>query len=694
MILPFRRQPCYYCWLASVLLLRTAIIITPGLPAAGAVLTSWARGSSSSRAAAAADTADHVEAAITTNAPVLRWHSGIVPGGTGLGATTVVALRVNVSRRGGGSTGDEQIWSSGEVRTNLLGSWLGLAVYEGPGLSPGTHYTWSAEERIIAYSNGTVPAAEAAAAPAAGFSEAAPHFTGSFITSIRLPAARSEAATVMSSSNMSALWNGSWHSVQDRIRPSGFLPTSVSGGYGGITQMFVRDASGQIIGLAQCGPSQARVAGSALRFMLTQLRQNYHRGPSFLSYAPHVMQANQALTKIVSFDEIDQTDDTFYLIAAYGYYCEITNDTAMRSEFYALLRNYTLHYLAPGARSLGKGGTPSHPKAGGHVLYWNSSLSLLWNPNLEHSRLGSYWSCYDTLTNVFAAEGLRVLAVAAHALGEPADAAMWTELRAKILRGIDTALTYADPLNTAGGEIYGELRGHENGFSEDKEVVGYSPLLWGLSYENYVPVVLGLSAIGHGSGTASAEELQSLGLNEAKLDRTWTTYRQLANFQWVNSDPENSAWVSMTHVNSSGFTDPPAPYGSPPPPVTVCNADKWKVGEDALSLASGPDVKHIAVGNASQCCAACAGYVRPNKGRSAGCGAWFFNGESGVCYLKSHAHPDNVTKPSPLFAAGYGSYSADSWCSFTGNYHSPPMQGCPVHNGKSCACASTAVIGI
>lgn len=44
------------------------------------------------------------------------------------------------------------------------------------------------------------------------------------------PSVQAELAAEMSSANMSALWNGSWHSVADRIRPSGFLPTSVSGG--------------------------------------------------------------------------------------------------------------------------------------------------------------------------------------------------------------------------------------------------------------------------------------------------------------------------------------------------------------------------------------------------------------------------------------------------------------------------------
>ena len=90
------------------------------------------------------------------------------------------------------------------------------------------------------------------------------------------------------------------------------------------------------------------------------------------------MQANKALTQIISFDSIDQTDDTFYLIAACnphdcrrrlgcivarvpaiivrtgGRYIEQTSDMRLRDDFYVLLKNYTLHYFAPGARSLGQ----------------------------------------------------------------------------------------------------------------------------------------------------------------------------------------------------------------------------------------------------------------------------------------------------------------------------------------------------
>ena len=84
-------------------------------------------------------------------------------------------------------------------------------------------------------------------------------------------------------------------------------------------------------------------------------------------------------------------------------------------------------------------------------------------------------------------------------------------------------------------------------------------------------------------------------MGQAKLDNTWHAYRRLASFQWVNSDPENSAFVSMTHVNSSGYTDPPGPTGvnGPSPPPTPCDASKWLVGKDALTIGTGHDFQKI-----------------------------------------------------------------------------------------------------
>lgn len=296
--------------------------------------------------------------------------------------------------------------------------------------------------------------------------------------------------------------------------------------------------------------------------MLSQLQLLYEPGRSYDSYAPHVMTADANLSKIVSLDTIDQTDATFYLITAWGRYVQLTADTQMERDYYALLSKYATHYLAPNASSLGSGGSPSHPQKGGGVPYFNQSLSLLWNANLEHSRLGSYWSAYDALTNSFAAEGLRVLAQAATRLGLQHEAQHWEMLRGHIMRGINTSLSTTDEL---GNSVYAELRGHPNDFSEDKQQVGYSPLLRGISYENIVPLVLGISGIHAGDADVSVGVADPMhGLDTQRLDNTWALYRRLGSFQWVNQDPELSAFVLTTHVNVSAFVNPPVTAGVTP----------------------------------------------------------------------------------------------------------------------------------
>lgn len=420
-----------------------------------------------------------------------------------------------------------------------------------------------------------------------------------------------------------------------------------------------------------------------------------------------------------------------------GLYVNRSTDFDTEEKYYDLLAGYAMHYLADGARSLGFGGAPADPHIGGGVLYWNESLSLLWNPNLEHSRLGSYWSCYDQLTNSFAVEGLRALAAAATRLGRDADATKWSAIRARILHGINTMLT-AEPLSsrTAGGgstahsaesktSVYAELRGHPNSFSEDKGRVGYSPLLWGTSYENIVPGVIALSAMGSNSSNAT-EAASALGLDVGRLDRTWAEYRRAGSFQWLNPTHEYSAYILTTHVNSSGWLDyptalprPPAP---PPPKPTKCSPQSWLSGAKALELGHGPDIcnpkdRDAACQNitdAAGCCAACAASRQPQissremfpsaaeQEGEKGCAAWFFNGAStdcnghGCCYMKSSADADKVTPPDPRFAAGIGPGDpvADAGiCSYTGDYRDPPARACPAPGGKTCPCASYSAIG-
>jgi hypothetical protein len=179
---------------------------------------------------------------VDTHAPVMRWASSIPQAGDGAG---VFSFLVNVTTTTQVDDSEAYSWSTGEVYQQQLGTWIGLAVYEGEALQAGHDYSWTAQERWIAFSNGTRPLAST------GWKLVG---SGSFTTSSSLISVEEELRKEMNSPNMSRLWNGSWHSVADRVTESGFVPTSVSGGYGGITNQFVRDASGQLIGLLQLGP--------------------------------------------------------------------------------------------------------------------------------------------------------------------------------------------------------------------------------------------------------------------------------------------------------------------------------------------------------------------------------------------------------------------------------------------------------
>ena len=96
-------------------------------------------------------------------------------------------------------------------------------MYEGPGLAARATYTFKVEEWQVADHAGHNVTARWSAG------------SGSFTTAAAMPTPKEELAAVLSNANNSLLWSTSRDSVWQRVEPSGFLPTSVSGGYGGIT---------------------------------------------------------------------------------------------------------------------------------------------------------------------------------------------------------------------------------------------------------------------------------------------------------------------------------------------------------------------------------------------------------------------------------------------------------------------------
>ena len=159
--------------------------------------------------------------------------------------------------------------------------------------------------------------------------------SGSFQTAAGLPTPQEELIAELATPNMTTLWNTSRNSIWERVEPSGFLPTSVSGGYGGITSEFVRDGAGMIIGMLELGPVHWPRARSAMRFMLHGLRctqnaklepgchvaANMTRNPPEVlrGDCPEPLRAKGACkynTKIVGVDANEETDGGFYVISA------------------------------------------------------------------------------------------------------------------------------------------------------------------------------------------------------------------------------------------------------------------------------------------------------------------------------------------------------------------------------------------
>jgi hypothetical protein len=100
-----------------------------------------------------------------------------------------------------------------------------------------------------------------------------------------------------------------------------------------------------------------------------------------VSWPPHVLYGNAALDAIVSVDMADQTDGAMHLILALPHYTRATGDDSLAAVWFPFVAALLDHYVAPGASM-----APVGP------AYFNASLGLLFNPNLEHSRDGVYWS--------------------------------------------------------------------------------------------------------------------------------------------------------------------------------------------------------------------------------------------------------------------------------------------------------------
>lgn len=459
------------------------------------------------------------QAFITTNAPQLHWDTLVNPSG-------VFAYRVVVTSNA--SPEWDSGWIYGENEP-----FPGVYVYDGPPLLRGETHNWTASE-LQWQPYPPLPGHYPTPAWVAG--------SGSFSVPSGLLSPEEEASQELNVAfNFSTLAANALASVTARVQPSGFVPTSISGGYGGSTNMFIRDTCAMLLALMeQQDQTSLEVVGRILNFTLSAIRD------AGLDYAPHVMTADASLSRIVSFDMADQTDGTMHLAVAFSRYVELSGDSILGRTFFPTVSKLLNHYAAPSAVNVG--GVP----------YFNASLGLLFNPNLEHSRLGHYWSTFDVLTNTFAMEALRQMALQAVQNGDPDQAAAWQALRTELLAGVATSLGYSSVNETGGLPIYAELIGGahywwpgSNNSYPPGNSTGPLDYIYGTSFVNTAVAGAFSAVLGKPLVPPSVA-----GLDVQRLQNTLDTVRRLGSFLWLTDDPAGYALMSLTHINASDHSDP------------------------------------------------------------------------------------------------------------------------------------------
>ena len=246
-----------------------------------------------------------------------------------------------------------------------------------------------------------------------------------------------------------SLYNKTYQSMLDRTHEDGYADTSITGHY---TGMFCRDTSIQIMcHVAHGDYDHAR--------LLMQYVLDYHEKNNY-DFAIHVIYENAPPSLR------PQADTAFFFIHAWYLYATQATETPEKKAFleksYKKVSDFANYYLDKGNL--------------------DNPYEMLFNECLEHSRDGSYFYCYDLLTNVYASQALHELAGYVKET-DPAHAEKWEAAATKIVGGVHKFLTP----EVDGKKIYGELigRSYNAVHANENAMIRY---IRGFSWVNLAPM--------------------------------------------------------------------------------------------------------------------------------------------------------------------------------------------------------------
>jgi len=203
------------------------------------------------------------------------------------------------------------------------------------------------------------------------------------------------------------LFENTYASMIGRIQSNGYTQTSLNGSYVG---MFGRDSAIQV--MAHIAEGDYDHAAKIMKYMV-----DYHNQQS-ADYVLHITLNNQA-----PYSRMVQTDSTFFFLHAWYLYVTNAPESSSKTEFInateAKVKKFADYFMS--------------------TTYFNRTLGLVENPNLEHSREGRYWHTFDLLTNVYASQVWHEMSLY-FANKDVAKAQSWAEAAQIVANGINTHL--------------------------------------------------------------------------------------------------------------------------------------------------------------------------------------------------------------------------------------------------------------
>ena len=454
---------------------------------------------------------------ISTNAFLLRWPSRVTDP-----SSSVFAFTLTVQEADGADQDKPGAWETGLVfRENTTVSGVSACCGNASwALRPQTKYTWRVEEFTRPPGQPSAPLKQLGAQ------------TGSFATSAALPSPRDEARAAAFAPAVSRVFDDTRDSIRDRVKSDGFFGESpFAHEYGALE--FIRTIGAAAAAFLEMGDDA--IVAKLLRLVLKlhvdagSLYPRHTINPagnySANGTRPYTLEAGN-----------EQVDGSFHLIVAWARYCALNPEDEAMFAHYQLLKNWTLRYSVPI--------DPSTPPSATAPQFFNSSLGLIFNPNLEHSRDGHYWPAYDLIANVFAEEALRLMISAAERAQDSDGARRFRTFRAKLQSGLRRSLS--KDVDGA-GSIYAELRPRGPGGILPDDPSTPDEFVWGMSWVNLAPIPAYAAAF------SARNESHATALDSSKMGATLTAYRRLGFFVWepATGDNRTGAEIALTHLNAS-----------------------------------------------------------------------------------------------------------------------------------------------